>query len=119
TLTTRMVDGDLGRRGFLLGAMGLSTATLLSACAGGTTASSGSGSGASNVIPFYTVENDPATLAFYNMVIANFKKDHPDMDVKVTVYADANQLQYLTTAFQNGVDLGIFSPAVSSFPEFA
>lgn len=119
SLTTKMVNGDIGRRGFLLGAMGLSTATLLSACAGGTQAPGGGGGGASNVIPFYTVENDPATLAFYNMAIANFKKDYPDMDVKVTVYADANQLQYLTTAFQNNVDLGIFSPAVSSFSDFA
>lgn len=119
SLTTRMVNGDLSRRGFLVGAMGLSTATLLSACAGGTTTGSSTGGGGSNVIPFYTVENDPATLAFYNMVIANFKNDHPDLDVKVTVYADANQLQYLTTAFQNNVDLGIFSPAVSSFPDFA
>ncbi|WP_109472015.1 ABC transporter substrate-binding protein [Ornithinimicrobium cavernae] len=118
TLTTRLVNGDLGRRGFLMGAMALSTTTLLSACAGGTTAPQSSGE-ASKVIPFYTVENDPATLAFYNMAIANFKKDHPDLDVKVTVYADANQLQYLTTAFQNNVDLGIFSPAVSSFADFA
>lgn len=117
-LKARLVNGDLGRRGFLAGAMGLSAAALLSACAGGTTASPG-GSNAKNVIPLYTVENDPATLAFYNMVIANFKKDYPEMDVKVTVYADANQLQYLTTAFQNKVDVGIFSPAVSSFPDFA
>lgn len=118
TLKTRLVNGDLSRRGFLAGAMGLSTAALLTACAGGT-ASNGPAAKASNVIPLYTVENDPATLAFYNLVIANFKKDHPEMDVKVTVYADANQLQYLTTAFQNKVDVGIFSPAVSSFPDFA
>lgn len=121
-LKAQLAHGDIGRRGFLVGAMGLSTATLLSACAGGTTSPDGSastGGAASNVIPFYTVENDPATLAFYNMVIANFKEDYPDLDVKVTVYADANQLQYLTTAFQNNVDLGIFSPAVSSFPDFA
>lgn len=118
SLTTRMVNGDLGRRGFLLGAMGLSATTLLTACAGGATAPQGGGE-ASNVIPLYTVENDPATLAFYNLAIANFKKDYPEMDVEVTVYADANQLQYLTTAFRNNVDLGIFSPAVSSFPDFA
>ncbi|MEE1622573.1 ABC transporter substrate-binding protein [Zafaria sp. J156] len=119
SLKTRMVNGQLGRRGFLAGAMGLSATALLSACAGGTTSPSGASGSGSKVIPLYTVENDPATLAFYNMVIANFKKDHPDMDVKVTVYADANQLQYLTTAFQNNVDVGIFSPAVSSFPDFA
>lgn len=119
SLRTRMVHGDLGRRGFLLGAMGLSTTALLTACAGGTNPAASGGGKASKVIPLYTTENDPATLAFYNLAIANFKKDHPDLDVKVTVYADSNQLQYLTTAFQNKVDLGIFSPAVSSFPDFA
>lgn len=118
-LKKRLANGDLGRRGFLAGAMGLSASVLLSACAGGTTSNAGSPGKTSNVIPLYTVENDPATLAFYNLTIENFKKDFPDMDVKVTVYADANQLQYLTTAFQNKVDVGIFSPAVSSFPDFA
>lgn len=119
SLTSRLLKGDLGRRGFLAGAMGLSATALLSACAGGTSNPGGAAANNSNVIPLYTVENDPATLAFYNLVIANFKKDFPEMDVKVTVYADANQLQYLTTAFQNKVDVGIFSPAVSSFPDFA
>lgn len=118
TLRTRMVKGDLGRRGFLLGAMGLSTSALLAGCAGGTSPTAAGGK-ASKVIPLYTTENDPATLAFYNLAIANFKKDHPDLDVKVTVYADSNQLQYLTTAFQNKVDVGLFSPAVSSLPDFA
>lgn len=117
-LTTRMVNGDLSRRGFLVGAMGLSSAALLSACAGGTTAPTGGSSG-SGVIPLYTTENDPKTLAFFNMVIANFKKEHPDAEVKVTVYSDADQLQYLTTAFRNGVDVGVFSPAMASFPDFA
>lgn len=122
SLKTRMVNGDLGRRGFLLGAMGLSTSALLAGCAGGTSpggSTATNGAAGSNIIPLYTVENDPATLAFYNMAISNFKADYPEMDVRVTVYADANQLQYLTTAFQNNVDVGIFSPAVSSFPDFA
>lgn len=118
-LKKRMLAGDLGRRGFLTATMGFSAAALLSACSGGLKNNTGGGDGGSKVIPLYTTENDPATLAFYNMAIANFKKDHPDMDVTVTVYADANQLQYLTTAFQNKVDVGIFSPAVSSFSDFA
>lgn len=117
SLKTRLLGGELNRRGFLTAAMGFSSIALLTACSGGLTNRGGGGS--SQVIPLYTTENDPATLAFYNLVIANFTKDHPGVDVKVTVYADANQLQYLTTAFQNKVDVGIFSPAVSSFADFA
>ncbi|GAB3759572.1 ABC transporter substrate-binding protein [Microlunatus parietis] len=121
-LRGQLVAGDISRRGFLTAAMGLSSAALLTACGGGLTQQPAGGSsergGDPNVVPLYTVENDPATLAFYNMVIAKFEKDHPGKTVKVTVYADANQLQYLTTAFQNNVDVGIFSPAVSSFSDF-
>lgn len=124
SLRQRLVHGDLSRRGFLTAAMGLSSSALLAACGGGLSQNAQQGgetsekAGDPGVIPLYTVENDPATLAFYNMVIAKFEKDHPDKKVKVTVYADANQLQYLTTAFQNKVDVGIFSPPVSSFPDF-
>src|SRR5699024_9703830 len=118
-LKTRLAHGDLSRRGFLTAAMGLSSAALLAGCGGGLQPGAESGGGGDDkTIPLYTVENDPATLAFYNMVIDKFKADHPGYDVKVTVYSDSNQLQYLTTAFQNGVDVGIFSPPVSSFPEF-
>ncbi len=122
-LRGQLLAGDLSRRGFLTAAMGLSSAALLTACGGGLTQQQPGGdtserSGDPNVVPLYTVENDPATLAFYNMVIAKFEKDHPGKTVKVTVYADANQLQYLTTAFQNKTDVGIFSPTVSTFADF-
>lgn len=117
TLRTRLLEGDISRRGFLTAAMGLSATALLAGCAGGLKPAGARG-GSSTEIPLYTVENDPATLAFYNMVIAKFEKDHPGYTVKVTVYSDSNQLQYLTTAVQNGIDLGIFAPPVSSFPDF-
>lgn len=109
--------GDLDRRGFLAGAMGLSAAALLAGCGGGGLKNDAS-SGTKGTVPLYTSENDPATLAFYNMAISEFKKKNPDITVTVTSYSDSNQLQYLTTAFQNGVDVGIFSPPVSHFPIF-
>lgn len=121
TLRRQLLAGDISRRGFLTAAMGLSSAALLTACGGGLSQNSGEEGGTvgdPKVIPLYTVENDPATLSFYNMVIAKFEEAHPDHKVAVTVYSDSNQLQYLTTAFQNGVDVGIFSPPVSSFPDF-
>lgn len=116
-LRRQLVGGDISRRGFLTAAMGLSSAALLSGCVGGLRQATGGAVGDPKVIPLYTVENDPATLAFYNMVIAKFEDAHPGHRVTVTVYSDSNQLQYLTTAFQNGVDVGIFSPPVSSFPD--
>ncbi|MDN5896090.1 MAG: extracellular solute-binding protein [Nocardioides sp.] len=118
SLKEKLRHGDIDRRGFLSGAGALSGAALLAGCGGGGPQGPGSGGGA-GTIPLYTVENDPATLAFYNLAIENFQKEHPDINVEVTVYSDSNQVQYLTTAFQNGVDVGIFSPAVSNFTDFA
>ena len=119
-LRTALLTGDIDRRAFLSGAMGLSAAALLAGCGGGLQNKTGDGggtkaAGGKSVVPLYTSENDPATLAFFNMAIAEFTKKHPDVQVKVTSYSDSNQLQYLTTAFKNGVDVGIFSPAVSDF----
>lgn len=61
-------------------------------------------------IPLFTTENDPDSLAFYERTIAAFKEEHPDVEVEITLYQDENQLQYLTTAFETGTDLGIFAP---------
>lgn len=114
------VKGDINRRQFLFGAAALSATALVAGCSGGLEQRQGGGNGGSGgVIPLYTVENDPKTLAFYNMVIASFKEDHPDVDVEVTVYSDSTQLQHLTTAFRNNVDVGIFSPPVSQFASWA
>ncbi|SDT17681.1 ABC transporter substrate-binding protein [Jiangella sp. DSM 45060] len=112
-----LAAGDLGRRQFLLGAAALSTTALLAGC-GGIEQSDGD-SGGGGVIPLYTVENDPKSLAFYNMVIAAFQEKHPEARVEVTVYSDSTQLQHLTTAFRNKVDVGIFSPPVSQFASWA
>lgn len=118
SLKEKFRHGDIDRRGFLAAAGALSGAALLAGCGGGPQGPAGTAGGA-GTIPLYTVENDPATLAFYNLAIDSFTKDHPDAKVEVTVYSDSNQVQYLTTAFQNGADVGIFSPAVSNFTDFA
>jgi multiple sugar transport system substrate-binding protein len=70
-------------------------------------------------IPFYTTESDPNTLAFYKQVADDFKQQHKDVDVKVTVYQDETQLQFLTTAFQTGTDLGIFAPPSAFVADWA
>lgn len=119
SLKEKLRLGDIDRRAFLTGASTLSGAALLAGCGGGPQGPGVGPEGGSNTVPLYTVENDPATLAFYNMAIDNFTAEHPEAHVTLTVYSDSNQVQYLTTAFQNGVDVGIFSPAVSDFANFA
>jgi ABC-type glycerol-3-phosphate transport system substrate-binding protein len=118
SLKEKLRTGDIDRRGFLAAAGALSGTALLAGCGGGGPQGPAAAGGA-GTIPLYTVENDPATLAFYNMAIESFNEQHPDVKVEVTVYSDSNQVQYLTTAFQNGVDVGIFSPNVSDFTNFA
>ena len=61
-------------------------------------------------IPLYTTENDPNTLDFYERTIEGFRQQYPDVNVEVSLYQDENQVQFLTTAFETGTDLGIFAP---------
>lgn len=70
-------------------------------------------------IPLFTTENDPATLEFYERTIAGFQEEHPDIDLEITLYQDENQVQYLTTAFETGTDLGIFAPPPGFIGEWA
>jgi multiple sugar transport system substrate-binding protein len=126
---------EIDRREFLLLAAGTSAAAIVAACsptASPTPAASGpAGSGAvatpaptteaggRKTVPLYTTENDPSTLAFYGSVIAAFQGEFADVDVPITLYQDENQLQYLTTAFQTGTDLGVFAPPPSSIADWA
>ncbi len=75
--------------------------------------------GGSITIPFFTTESDPNTLDFFKKVGADFKTQNPTIDMKITAYQDENQLQFLTTAFQTGTDLGIFAPPPSFISSWA
>ena len=114
--TDQLVRGHMGRRTFLGLASGLSASVLLASCSGG---GSGGASGGEKVVPLFTTESDPATLAYYKMVIAKFEKDNPGVTVKVTAYSDEYQLQYLQTAFSTGTDVGVFGPPPSSIADWA
>lgn len=112
-LSDRLRRGRLSRRSFLTLASTASAAALLAGCG----ASSG-GSGKKE-IPFYTTESDPKSLAFYRMVVEQFEETHPGFTVKITVYQDGNQLQYLQTALQTGNDLGVFAPPAAHILDWA
>lgn len=128
--------GEIDRREFLILATGLSAAAIVAACsptsttsptasgsapsAGAPTPAPSSGGGTGRkTVPLYTTENDPSTLAFYASVIATFQGEFPDVDVPITLYQDENQLQYLTTAFQTGTDVGVFGPPPSFIADWA
>src|SRR6266542_3810665 len=70
-------------------------------------------------IPFYTTENDPQSLDFFKSAGDEFKQQNKNIDIKVTVYQDETQLQFLTTAFQTGTDLGIFAPPSAFVADWA
>lgn len=72
------------------------------------------------VIPLFTVENDPDSLAFYEETLRQFQEQvDPNVDIEVSVYQDENILQFVGTAFQTGTDLGIFSSFGSHIEEWA
>src|SRR5690606_22866695 len=72
------------------------------------------------VIPLFTVENDPKSLAFYEETLRQFQEQvDPTVDIEVSVYQDENILQFVNTAFQTGTDLGIFSSFESQISEWA
>lgn len=104
---------ELSRRGFLGVAGGVSAAAVLAAC------SPGGGSGGEKVVPFFTTEGDPQSLAFYKGVISTFEKNNPGVKIQLTAYTDENVLQYLQTAFSTGADVGVFSPPPSWITEWA
>lgn len=99
-LADRLTRNRTSRREFLTAASGLSAAALL--------ASSGDAAGTSVTIPFYTTEGDPISLAVYRSVIAKFRQQHPEADVKINIYQDEDSLQILETAFRTGTDVGVF-----------
>lgn len=137
-LMTSLRRSEISRREFMFLAAGLSGTAILAACGTSSTSPSASAAGSSapstapaspaastgstggrKTVPLYTTESDPNSLAFYASAIAAFQADFPDVDVPITLYQDENQLQYLTTAFQTGTDIGLFAPPPSYISDWA
>ena len=110
-LVGSFVRGRISRREFLALAAALPAGALLASSAGA--------AGASVTIPFYTTEGDPVSLAVYRSVIARFRQQHPEADVKINVYQDEDSLQILQTAFRTGTDVGVFVPPAAQIAGFA
>ncbi len=71
-------------------------------------------------IPLFTVENDPKSLAFYEETLRQFNEQiDPSVDLEISVYQDENILQFVSTAFQTGTDLGVFSSFESQIEVWA
>jgi len=110
TLIERLTSGEISRRKFLALASALPATALLAsrASAAGTV-----------TLPLYTTEGDPVSLAFYRAVIAKFRAQHPDVDVKINIYQDEDMLQILQTGFRTGTDLGVFVAPAAQIAEWA
>ncbi|GAA0999866.1 hypothetical protein GCM10009555_101620 [Acrocarpospora macrocephala] len=108
-------SGSMSRRTFLTLAASTSTTALLASCAGGAATPATRGT---KVIPFYTNENDPKTLAFYKAVITEFTAAHPG--VTVTLNSWDGTVPTTLTSLRSKTDLGVFNIAtVSAIPEWA
>lgn len=110
-LADSLTRGRISRREFLAAASALPATALL--------ASGASAAGTSVTIPFYTTEGDPVSLAVYRGVIAKFRQQHPEADVKINIYQDEDSLQILQTAFRTGTDVGIFVAPASQIAGWA
>ena len=128
--------GELTRREFMLLTAGASATAILAACNAETAspvASQAQGSvapgsalpstappaGTRRIVPLYTTESDPATLAFYSAAITEFRTEFPDVDVPITLYKDETRVAFLTTAFETDTDVGIFNPPASNVAGWA
>jgi ABC-type glycerol-3-phosphate transport system substrate-binding protein len=114
--------GEIDRREFIFLAGSLSAVAIAAACSTGTSGNSTSGNQnatGNNVVPFYTTENDPGTLAFMATAIRTFQTAHTNIQVPVNLYSDGQATSFLENAFRTKHDVGIFSPNVQTVPGWA
>src|SRR5439155_620698 len=81
----------IDRREFIFLAGSLSAVAIAAACSTGNSGNSTSGNQnatGNNVVPFYTTENDPGTLAFMATAIRTFQAAHTNIQVPVNLYSD-------------------------------
>jgi multiple sugar transport system substrate-binding protein len=106
----------IDRREFMMLATAFSATAIAAACSTGGGSSSTTSSGPSDktkTVPLYTNQNDPASLAFFGAVALAYQKTHPNVQIPVNLYDDGTAVQFLTTSFQTGHDVGIFTPPPS------
>jgi multiple sugar transport system substrate-binding protein len=111
---------EIDRREFMSLSIAFSAAAIAAACTTSTpTSTSSSTTSGSVIIPFYTNQNDPASISFFTTSIQTYYKTHANYSIPLGIYDDGTAPQFLTTAFQTGHDVGIFTPPPSFVAEWA
>ncbi|MCP4356882.1 MAG: sugar ABC transporter substrate-binding protein [Chloroflexi bacterium] len=60
------------------------------------------------VIPFFTTESDPNQLATLQLLIAEYQRFHPNIEIDIVVASPSSRGRRLLIALASGADLGIF-----------
>jgi multiple sugar transport system substrate-binding protein len=60
------------------------------------------------VIPFFTTESDPNQLVTLQLLIAEYQRFHPDIEIDIVVASPSSRGRRLLIALASGADLGIF-----------
>ena len=71
------------------------------------------------VIPFFTTENDPNQLATLQLLIAEYQRFHPNIEIDIVVASPSSRGRRLLTALASGADLGIFEIEPTFMTEWA
>ncbi len=60
------------------------------------------------MIPFFTTESDPNQLVTLQLLIAEYQRFHPNIEIDIVVASPSSRGRRLLTALASGADLGIF-----------
>ncbi|MCP4423618.1 MAG: sugar ABC transporter substrate-binding protein [Chloroflexi bacterium] len=71
------------------------------------------------VIPFFTTESDPNQIETLRDLIAEYQRQHPDIEVDIVLASPASRGRRLLTALASGADLGIFEIEPTLMTEWA
>lgn len=105
-----MTKQQLDRRNFLKLAGTTTAGAFLASCIGGSSSPSSTAStkGGITVIPYFTTEDDPNTIAVVNAAAAAFSTKNPSVHIAQIVIGAADRDQRILTGLSVGQDLGIF-----------
>ena len=108
-----MMAREISRRAFLELASATTAGAILASCAPGaastpTKSSSNNKVGGITVIPYFTTEDDPHTVAVVDAAAAAFAKANPSVRIAQIVIGANDRDQRVLTGLTVGQDLGIF-----------
>ncbi len=74
--------------------------------------------GGVKVIPFMTTESDPASVAVFQDIMAEYEEQHPDVRIDLVLTQQGSEYERLVTAQSVGADLGVIGMHPDYVPEY-